>query len=101
MRHRTGRRFWDFYTRLPTEVQELADKNFELLKANPKHPSLHFKNVGRIWSARVGIHHRAAAVREGDDMVWFWIGRHDSMTKSSPVERSHEVHAFTPLLGRD
>jgi hypothetical protein len=77
VRHRTGRRFWQFYDRLPPEVQDVADKNFELLKKDPKHPSLHFKNVGRIWSARVGIHHRAAAVQEGGDMVWFWIGRHD------------------------
>jgi len=33
--------------------------------------------VGRFWSARVGIHYRALAVQDGDDVVWFWIGRHD------------------------
>jgi hypothetical protein len=77
VRHRTGRRFWQFYDQPPPEVQDVADKNFELLKQNPKHPSLHFKNVGRIWSARVGSHHRAAAVQEGGDMVGFWIGRPD------------------------
>jgi hypothetical protein len=55
-------------------VQELADKAFDLLKADPKHPSLHFKKVGRFWSARVGLHHRAVAVEALDGLVWFWIG---------------------------
>lgn len=33
-----------------------------LLKCNPRHPSLHFKKVGRFWSVRVGLHHRAIGV---------------------------------------
>jgi hypothetical protein len=49
-----------------------------LLKADPQHPSLHFKNVGRFWSARVDARYRALAVRDGEDLVWFWIGDHDS-----------------------
>ena len=28
----------------------LADKNYALLKDNPRHPSLQFKKVGRFWS---------------------------------------------------
>ena len=36
---------------LPVEVQAIADKSFALLKSNSKHPSLHFKKVGRFWSA--------------------------------------------------
>jgi hypothetical protein len=47
-------------------VQQLADENFALLKSNPQHPSLHFKKVGRFWSARVGLQYRALAV-EGED----------------------------------
>jgi hypothetical protein len=26
----------------------------------------------------VGAHYRALAVKELDDMVWFWIGDHDT-----------------------
>jgi hypothetical protein len=48
-----------------------------LLKENPGHPSLHFKQVGDFVSARVGLHHRALGVRDGDDVAWFWIGNHD------------------------
>ena len=77
MRHRASTRFWQCYRHLPEEVQKLADSNFALLNRDPPHPSLHFKKVGRYWSARVGIHYRALAVQHGADCVWFWIGRHD------------------------
>lgn len=61
---------------LPDAVRKVAERNFERLKSNPKHPSLHFKNVGRYWSVRVGIGYRALAVRNEQDLVWFWIGSH-------------------------
>ena len=41
------------------------------------HPSLHFEKVGRFWSARVGLAHRALAVEDGGDFIWVWIGGHD------------------------
>ena len=52
MRHLASSRFWDLYRDLPEEVRQLADKNFELLKANPRHPALHFKRIGELWSVR-------------------------------------------------
>jgi hypothetical protein len=76
VRHRSNPKFWRFYAELPVEIRKLADENYELLKGNPRHPSLHFKKAGRLWSVRIGIHYRAAAVQEGNDFVWFWIGHH-------------------------
>jgi hypothetical protein len=76
MKHRASKKFWQHYHRLPVAIQDLADKNFALLKANPQHPSVQFKNVGRMWSARVGAHFRALAVESGPELVWFWIGTH-------------------------
>jgi hypothetical protein len=26
---------------------------------------------------RIGIHYRALGIRDGDEMVWYWIGTHD------------------------
>lgn len=75
MSHYATPNFWDCYEDLPSHVQELADKSFELLKSDPKYPSLHLKKVDRFWSARVGLHHRALAV-EHDDSIGFWIGTH-------------------------
>jgi len=64
--HHASPDFWACYRALPASVQELADKAFVLLKADPRHPSLHFKKVGRFWSAPVGMHHRAVGVKAPD-----------------------------------
>jgi hypothetical protein len=29
-----------------------------------------------VYSARVGLGYRALAVRDGDVVIWFWIGSH-------------------------
>lgn len=77
MNHHASPDFWSCYEALPGPVRELADKNFALLKTDPKHPSLRFKKVGAAyWSARVGMHYRALAVEAEDGLVWFWIGSH-------------------------
>jgi hypothetical protein len=74
--HYAAPSFWRRYHQLPEQVRALADKQFQLLKANPQHPSLHFKRVGRFYSARVGAHYRALAVDAPDGILWFWIGSH-------------------------
>jgi len=74
--HRTTGRFWRCYRQLPGEVRKRADRTFALLRENPRHPSLHFKPIGRLWSVRVDIAHRAIAVPDGDDYIWVWIGPH-------------------------
>jgi len=76
LKHFASSRFWTCYERLPEHVRKLADKNFELLKTNPRHPSLHFKKVGCYRSVRVGLGYRALAVQVNDGLLWFWIGAH-------------------------
>ena len=75
--HRTTARFWRCLEKLPASAQAVAKKNFELLKSDPQHPSLHFKRVGKLWSARAGLDIRALAVEDGEDFIWVWIGAHD------------------------
>ena len=44
--------------------QNVARRNYDLLKENFSHPSLHFKKVDKLGSLKAGPHHRAgAAVR--------------------------------------
>ena len=74
--HRTTDKFWERYQALSEDVRNLADKSFELLKENPRHPSLQFKKVGNFRSARVGLAHRALAVEDDIGFVWVWIGSH-------------------------
>jgi len=81
LKHYASPKFWALYTALPAEIRELADKNFQLLEADPRHPSLHFKKLGGHWSVRVGSHHRALAVEVETGMYWIWIGTHAEYDK--------------------
>lgn len=82
MKHRASRQFCAHYDVLPTDVRIIADKNFELLKSDPKHPSLHLKRIGLRWSVRVGERYRALGIDSPPDGVyWFWIGSHANYDK--------------------
>jgi mRNA-degrading endonuclease RelE of RelBE toxin-antitoxin system len=81
MRHFASPSFWERYEELPDSIQELADKNYEILKANPKHPSLHLKKAGKYWSVRIGRKYRALGVDIEEGILWFWIGTHAEYDK--------------------
>jgi hypothetical protein len=81
LKHFASPEFWTCYKALPKPVQELADKSFALLKNDSHHPSLHFKRVGRFWSARIGLSYRALGIDVHDGVVWFWIGSHSDYDK--------------------
>ncbi len=81
MKHKTASSFWGYYELLPMDIRSLADKNFQLLKADSSHPSLQFKKVGKVWSARVGSHYRAVATPIEDGFLWVWIGTHAEYDK--------------------
>lgn len=76
MKHYTSSDFWRSYWQLPQEIRTLADKNYELLKVNPRHPSLQLKRIKELWSVRVGLHYRAIGIDVLDGIQWIWIGSH-------------------------
>jgi hypothetical protein len=76
LKHWASSRFWALYDGLPTEVRDTANKNFELLKSDSRHASLHFKRIGKVWSVRVGDRYRALGHDVPDGIKWFWIGTH-------------------------
>ena len=82
MNHYAAPDFWASYELLPSAAKEAANKAFELLKADPRHPSLHFKKVGEYWSARAGLHYRAVGRPISDGVLWFWIGSHAEYDKT-------------------
>jgi hypothetical protein len=82
--HFASPQFWKCYYQLPPEIRDLADKNYQLLKADPKHPSLHFKQIGKLWSVRVGARFRALGLDKTEGVVWFWIGSHADYDKLLP-----------------
>jgi len=77
LNHFSTPEFWFYYRQLPENIRVLADKNFELLKDNPWHPSLHLKKIDIFWSVRIGLRYRALAKDRIEGLAWFWIGSHD------------------------
>jgi hypothetical protein len=76
LKHYTSSDFWQLYEKLPIEIRELADKNYQLLKENPHHPSLQLKRIEELWSVRVGLRYRALGIDAPDGIQWIWIGSH-------------------------
>jgi hypothetical protein len=53
---------------------------------------LQFKLLGggKLYSARVGIHHRALGLPRQDGVHWFWIGTHSEYDRL--VDAFQETH---------
>lgn len=79
MRSHVTKKFRRLFSALPSEVREQARKSYRLWKENPAHPGTHFKRVHQqppIYSVRIGIGWRAVGLREGETIIWFWVGSH-------------------------
>ena len=76
MKHLASAGFWARYAMLPAEVRAQADKSYALLRLDLRHPSLHFKRIGRLWSARVSENYRALGIKAPGGVMWSWIGSH-------------------------
>jgi hypothetical protein len=75
----TTARFRKAFAALPEPVQRRAREAYRLFRQDPTDPRLRFKRVHatrEIFSVRVGLGYRALAVRNGDAVIWFWIGTH-------------------------
>lgn len=81
MNHHTAPEFWKAFDRLRRTFRLLARSNYELLKADPRHPPLHFKKIAGYWSVRVGRGYRALGTDVVDCVLWFWIGTHGRYDK--------------------
>ncbi|WIG61093.1 MAG: hypothetical protein OJF49_003841 [Ktedonobacterales bacterium] len=84
MKSRRTKQFQVRFLALPDRVRQQANNAYRLFKANPARPGLDFKQVskeGPTYSARIGIHYRALAVRKSEHWLWFWIGAHAEYDK--------------------
>ena len=74
-----SRAFWRCFDDLSATIQDQARAAYQLWMNDPGHRSLNFKYVHAsrpVVSVRIGLHHRALGIRDGDTVVWFWIGSH-------------------------
>ena len=76
MKHDASPDFWSSLDQLPQGVQKVAHQNYELLRNDARHPSLHLKRAAGYWSVRIGSHYRALGKELPDGILWVWIGTH-------------------------
>jgi hypothetical protein len=79
VRSRTTKRFRAAFEALPEQAKKQARQAYRIFLDNPFHPSLSLKSIEsapEVDSVRVGLHYRAWGTRQGDAIIWFWIGSH-------------------------
>lgn len=72
-------RFVVCFRKLPIRIKNQARKNYKLWEKDNNHPGLDFKLVGNrkpIYSARISIGWRALGIKNGNEIIWFWVGSH-------------------------
>ncbi len=84
MKSVTTVRFRKAFSNLPTHAKESARNAYSKWKENPSHPSLQFKQIHKsqpVFSVRISLSYRAIGVKQGNTLVWFWIGSHAEYDK--------------------
>lgn len=71
------------FDRLPSHIQEIARRKFELFKTNPYHPSFHRRIIQSTTHLshphhefRITRNYRTTCFIDGDTYVWIFIGSH-------------------------
>lgn len=84
MNSHTTDKFRKAFAELPTDVQKQARQAYRLFIENSHHPSLRFKPIHLtrpIYSVRIGLDYRAVGIRDGDNIIWYWVGSHAEYDK--------------------
>lgn len=79
MKSQTTKRFRESFELLPLHIQKSTERAYIKWKVNPQHPGLQFKKIYNalpLFSVRISLGYRAPGIKEGNTIVWFWIGSH-------------------------
>ena len=69
---------------MPEDIQALTRQAYRQWLQDPYLNSLRFKQVHPsrpYYSLRIGAHWRVVGEKDGNDIVWFWIGPHSQYDK--------------------
>jgi len=72
------------YSALSEEHRNAARRAYKAFSNDPSLPGLRFKKLGGyddVWSVRINDQYRAVGRRNGDTIIWFWIGTHNEFDK--------------------
>jgi len=82
-------KFKDMFERLPSHIQEIARRKFELFKVDATHPSLQRKLIQSSidwpyshYEFRITRDYRAVCFVDQDTHVWIFIGSHTIFDKT-------------------
>jgi hypothetical protein len=80
VKSKATKQFRELLADLPEPIQRQAREAYRLFRLDPDHPGLRFKPISptdpSIYSARVGRRYRAIGIRDGETILWTWIGSH-------------------------
>jgi hypothetical protein len=80
MKSHTTESFRNALALLPSTIQKRARASYRRFRLNPQHAGLQFKKVHTtkpVYSARINDDYRAVGMMDGNDIIWFWIGKHE------------------------
>jgi hypothetical protein len=80
----TTKRFRKLLAELPAPIRKQAREAYLIWARDPWHGSLQFKQIHTvkpIYSVRVGLDWRAVCLRNGENVIWYWIGSHSEYDK--------------------
>ena len=80
MKNRRTKKFLKQFLDLPPDIQNQAKESYRRFQTDPYHSSLHFKCINtqsNLYSVRIGMHYRAVGVKQGDTIIWLFIGSHE------------------------
>jgi hypothetical protein len=66
---------------LPPGNSKNSRQEFRIIKGRSALSVAAFKQIGKLWSVRVGKQYRALGLDKKDAIVWFWIGTHADYDK--------------------
>jgi len=80
MTSHTTQSFRGGLAKLPKNIRAQARSAYRRFQMNPHHKGLHFKKVHHtrpVYSARINDDYRVVGIVQGDEIAWFWIGKHE------------------------
>jgi len=75
----TTTRFRELFRDLPADVKRAGRAAYRRFRDDPSYPGLRFHRVHQtrpVYSASIGIHYRVVGIKDGNEIVWFWVGSH-------------------------
>lgn len=80
MKSKTTQSFWRWYRRLPQNIRQAVRLAYRQWLINPDLPGLRFKQISaqsRVYSVRINDNYRVLGTREGEVIIWYFVGTHD------------------------